>query len=126
MSIAYVDTSAIASVVLKDDGWEAVAHTIASFSSLVSSNLLEAELRSACRRERLPFTDDLTRGISWVIPNRSLGSEFEMALDVGYVRGADLWHIATALYMPYDPPSVSFLSLDQQQRTVAAALGFQT
>ena len=69
---------------------------------------------------------DLTRGISWVIPNRSLGPEFEMALDVGYVRGADLWHIATALYMPYDPPSVSFLSLDQQQRTVAAALGFQT
>ena len=126
MSTAYVDTSAIASVVLRDPGWEDVAQRIGAFSSIISSNLLEAELRAACYRERVPFSNDLLLGIDWVIPTRTLGPEFEMSYAGGYLRGADLWHVATALYAVQDPSVVAFLTLDNDQRAVAVALGFQT
>ena len=49
----------------------------------------------------------------------------ENALRAGHLRGADLWHIATALYVAPDPFSIAFATLDQRQAEVAAALGFQ-
>lgn len=48
------------------------------------------------------------------------------ALTAGYLRGADLWHVACALYLAEVPSDVTFLSLDDRQRTVAEALGFRT
>ena len=124
VSIAYVDTSAIASVVLRDTGWEDVAHRISGFSRVISSNLLEAELRAACHREGVPFSDDLLQGIDWVIPTRTLGPELVASHAKGYLRGADLWHVATALYAVRDPSVVAFLTLDRRQGAVAASLGF--
>ena len=44
----------------------------------------------------------------------------------GYVRGADLWHLACALYVAASPGELTFLTLDERQRTVAKALGFKT
>ena len=126
MSIAYVDTSVIASVALRDDGWNDVAQRVAEFSVLISSNLLEAELRSACYREDLRFSEELVLGIHWVIPSRPLGPEFELVRVGGYLRGADLWHVATALYAVSDLSGATFLTLDRRQRTVASALGFET
>ena len=41
-----------------------------------------------------------------------------------HLRGADLWHIATALYTTPEPGDISFVTLDHRQRTVAKALGF--
>jgi hypothetical protein len=41
-------------------------------------------------------------------------------------RGADCWHLATALYLSPDPSALTFLTLDLAQRHVAKALGFQT
>ena len=49
-----------------------------------------------------------------------------MGLRIGYLRGADLWHIATALYMFDEPSDITFLTLDRRQGDVAAALGFQS
>ena len=43
-----------------------------------------------------------------------------------YLRGADLWHVATALYLAESPADVDFLTLDPAQREAAAALGFPT
>ena len=40
-------------------------------------------------------------------------------------RGADLWHIATALYLAREPGAISFVTLNERQRAVAVALGFQ-
>ena len=40
-------------------------------------------------------------------------------------RGANLWHIATVLYLAREPSAISFVTLDDRQRTVATALGFQ-
>lgn len=48
------------------------------------------------------------------------------ALEVGYLRGADLWHVACALYLVEDAPELSFLTRDERQSAVAEALGFRS
>ena len=126
MSAAYVDTSAIVAIGLRDDGWTQIADRLGEFTQLSSSNLLEAEMRTAYARVGRNFTIDLVEGIEWVFPDRSLGPEFEMVLNAGYLRGADLWHVATALYVTDEPADISFVTLDHRQETVAASLGFQT
>ena len=99
---------------------------MSGFSYLASSNLLEAEVRSAFARERRTFDPGVLSNIEWVYTYRSLGSEFDRVLNAGYLRGADLWHMATALYTFRNPPGVTFLTLDLRQRSIAANLGFQT
>jgi hypothetical protein len=47
-------------------------------------------------------------------------------LDAGYLRGADCWHVATALYVSPEPSRLSFLTLDERQRDVARTLGFRS
>lgn len=42
-----------------------------------------------------------------------------------YVKGADAWHLACALYAAGDPRDLTFLTLDRRQRTVARRLGFR-
>ena len=46
-------------------------------------------------------------------------------LETGYLRGADLWHVATALYVSPQARNLSFATLDARQNAVAAALGFR-
>jgi hypothetical protein len=50
--------------------------------------------------------------------------EIDRVLAEGYVRGADLWHLACAVYVSGNPEELAFVSLDQRQREVAKALGF--
>lgn len=96
------------------------------FSYMVSSNLLEAEVRAAFVRDRRAFNSRVLSNIEWVTFERPLSDEFAIALRIGYLRGADLWHIATALYVARGYPSeITFLTLDRRQREVAAVLGFQ-
>jgi hypothetical protein len=93
---------------------------------LFSANLLEAELRSALAREGVPWSDRLVAPIAWILPPRSLGAEMERALKAGQLRGADLWHIACALYIREELGQLIFLTLDERQRSVAGALEFET
>jgi hypothetical protein len=60
-----------------------------------------------------------------VFPDRSLGPEFDAVLSAGYLRGADLWHVACALYVTRTPGDIWFITLDERQRVVAADLGFR-
>jgi hypothetical protein len=61
--------------------------------------------------------------ISWVYPDRPLTAEIAAILDTGYVRGADLWHLAVALFV--DPSrEIDFLSLDVRQLEISRRLGF--
>ena len=46
-------------------------------------------------------------------------------LETGYLRGADLWHVATALYVSPQARNLSFATLDARQSDIAAALGFR-
>lgn len=64
-------------------------------------------------------------GSKWILPDRPLTIEMVRGLEAGYLRGADLWHIATALYVAPQATEISFITLDGQQGEVASALGFQ-
>ncbi len=93
---------------------------------MLSSNLLEAEIRSAFAREGRVYSANLVPRITWIYLSRPLSAEIGAVLRVGYLRGADLWHVAAALYQADDPREVTFVTMDNRQRAVAAALGFQT
>ena len=126
--MAYVDNSAILSIAFEEPDWEFTAHRLAEFPVLLSSNLLEAEMRSAYEREGMAFDPGSISRIGWVNPTRPLGSEMAEAIaNGGYLKGADLWHVATALFVDDSVPGkLSFITLDINQKTVAANLGFGT
>ena len=126
--IAYVDASAILAPVFREEDWEITARQIAGFQMVVSSNLLEAEIRAACAREGLSFDSSSISGIGWVHPNRSLGPEMARALSAGgYSKAGDLWHIAVALYLDARVVGkLAFITRDERQGKVAANLGFET
>lgn len=121
-----MDTSCLVAIAFGERGAKALAKRLRGFDELLSSNLLEAELRSAFHREEVPFEPDLLSWITWVLPDRALGREMSRVLEVGYLRGADLWHLACGLYLVEDPPELSFITLDDRQGTVAGGLGFET
>ncbi len=123
MSTAYVDASVVIAVDFNQEG--GAAERMNGFSTLRSSNLLEAEVRSAFAREHKRFVPSVLAGIQWVFPIRSLAPEMATVLRAGYLRGADLWHVAVALYIAQDPAEMCFLTLDQRQRDVVASLGFE-
>lgn len=72
----------------------------------------------------MTWTEQIIAPIDWILPDRPLGEELARALGAGYLRGADLWHVACALYLAGAIGStVEFLTLDARQRAVASALG---
>ncbi len=71
------------------------------------------------------FEEHLLSRITWVLPNRSLTGEISIALSAGYLRGADLLHIATALYAARGEEGITFLTLDRRLQEVAQVLGFE-
>lgn len=123
--LAYVDTSVVVAIRFNQPGAERFRDALTRFD-VCASPLLEAEWRSAHRREQAePNSTDLER-IEWVHPDRTLSTELERVFAAGYVRGADAWHLATALYLAPDPSELTFLTLDDRQRGVAEQLGFGT
>ena len=126
--MAYVDTSSALAIAFEEPDWELSARRLAGLPVLLSSNLLEAEMRSAYEREGLEFDPGSFPGLGWVNPTRSLGPEMAKAIVTGgYLRGADLWHIAVALYVDDTiAGKMAFITLDNQQKAVAANLGFET
>ena len=125
MSVAYVDTSALVAVAFDERGGKAIAERLDQCSRLLASNLLEAELRAVFARERLDFAVSLVAGIEWILPDRPLAPEMTAVLESGYLRGADLWHVATALYAIAEPGQIAFVTRDERQQAAAAELGFQ-
>ena len=125
MRLAYVDTSCLVAIAFAEAGATKVAGRLERMDRLFASNLLEAELRSALAREGFSVDPaDLLSGITWVYPNRPLGGEFGRIAVEGYVKGADLWHLACALFLAPEPKDLAFLTLDKRQEAVARKLGF--
>src|SRR4029078_1931989 len=123
MSTAYVASSCLVAIAFGEPGAASLSRRLNSFDELVSSSFLEAEIRSAFKRERIPFEVRVLSDISLLIPDRLLTEEIERVFEVGYVCGADCWHIANALYLA---PSgdIAFITLDEPQRKAARQLGF--
>lgn len=124
MTVGYIDSSCLVAVAFGESGYEDLAARMESIDQLYASNLLEAELRAAFHREGIAAGRSILGGISWVMPDRPLSEEISAVLAAGYLRGADLWHLACALYLSPDPAELVFLTADRQQAGVAAIIGF--
>ncbi len=126
MKLAYVDTSCLVAVAFDEPGARDTIRLLGECDRLFASNLLEAEFRSALHREGVEEgAYSLLAGFSWLHPDRSLRPELTRVLRHGYVRGADLWHLACALYLKKRVKELLFLTLDQRQQDAAAKLGFR-
>ncbi len=124
MSVAYVDSSCIIAVAFAEPTARSVERRMAQFDYLLASNLAEAEVRAALRREFGTSTGFSRGAIHWADSPTTLSAQIAAVLEAGYVRGADCWHLATALYLAPTAGELTFLTLDARQRKVAAALGF--
>ncbi len=68
----------------------------------------------------------MLEAISWVLPPRPLSPEISRVLAAGYLHGADLWHLACALFLARTPRDLAFVTVDGRQQKAARALGFGT
>ena len=125
MRLAYVDSSCVVAIVFGESGYGRVVDQLDRFDRLLASNLMEAEVRAALIREGVEQeAGGLLSGFTWIYPNRPLTTEYRRILAAGPLKGADLWHLACALFLAPDPKDLSFLTLDRQQQIVARDLGF--
>jgi hypothetical protein len=72
----------------------------------MDDSLLEAELKAALARENGAFDPGLLGGLDWVQPDRPLSPEVDRASAEGSHRGADLWHLACAMYVRAHVPGM--------------------
>lgn len=124
MRAAYVDTSCLLAIAFEELGAKDATARLLGYDRLFSSNLLEAEFRAGLLREKVEGGDASLAGIGWILPDRPLGGEIERVLAHGYLRGADLWHMACALFLAGEPEYLDFVTLDRRQQEIAASLGF--
>ena len=125
MNVAYVDTSCLVAIAFGERGSSRVSARLDSFEQIFAANLLEAELMASFARERASYNPDLVGGLTWIMPDRPLTEEIGRVLSVGLLRGADLWHLAVALYVAEDASEMTFMTLDAAQRAHAERLGFR-
>ena len=126
MTAAYVDSSVLVAIAFGEPGSAATSRRLARLESLYSANLTEAEVLATLAREGVGegTHDSLFASLSWVLPARPLTAEITRTLQAGRLRGADLWHVACALYLEPEPDELVFLTLDANQKAAAARLGF--
>ena len=125
MRAAFVDSSCLVAIALRERSSAKLSARLESFDVLLASALLEAELRCALAREGVEADPlELLEPLSWVLPDRPLGAEIGRVLAGGYLRGADVWHLACALYVEPSPSELVFLTLDRAQGEAAVRLGF--
>ena len=130
LAIAYLDPTALIPIVFEEEPVGAAAQEqLNRFQVLVSSNLLEAELRGRFEREGQLFDLDWLSGIEWVQPRGSLGSEMDRIQAFAGLSPTRMWHLESAVYfadrlsLTNRRPDLAFITLDEQQETVARELG---
>jgi predicted nucleic acid-binding protein len=125
LSSAYVDSSFLLAIAFGEPNSAGLAERLDRFDAVYASDLVEAEVLSALAREEMALPEaDSFSSLSWTFPDRPLTPEFQRILKAGYLKGADLWHLACALYLSPAPGDLSFLTLDTRQKRIAAKLGF--
>ena len=128
MKALFADTSAFLAVLFEEPGHAEVAGLFRETERVFASGLLEAETRGAAARKGLPTeeVDKALSRLSFFQPDRPLSQELRSLVSAGVpLRGADLWHLACALYLAGNPSALPFLTLDQAQAQAAARLGFR-
>ncbi len=124
MNDVYVDSSALVAVAFGAS--PAGVLSCLSSSRIFAGSLVEAELAAVFRRERRAAAEVRAMAATWtlVVPSESLLPELDRVLDAGYLRGADAWHLACALWLSPNPKHLGFVTLDTAQAAVARAIGF--
>ena len=129
MSAAYLDSSFLLAILLGELRARSLQTLLERFDDLVAGDLLVAETLATAAREDLDLEllVPAIEAVDLVLPDRSLEPEMLEILRHGRLRGADLWHLACALYVAGDArEALSFLSRDAPQRRLARLLGFAT
>ncbi|MCA1789259.1 MAG: type II toxin-antitoxin system VapC family toxin [Thioalkalivibrio sp.] len=124
MKRAFVDTSALVAIALGEPHQADLRRVMDDVPDLFAAPLMEAEFRSVLAREGVEDGLRLLDVFRWVLPDRPLSEELGRVFAAGYQRGADAWHLATALFLAEHPGDLPLVSLDERQRGVAAKLGF--
>lgn len=125
MKVTYVDSSVLIAILFGERESQKWQRYLTGRDEIVSSALMEAEVFSAASREgvSLGSVDELLEAVSIILPERSLRAEYHRIFSIGYCRGADAEHLATALYLDPRGREMEFATLDNQQRLVAQKLG---
>ncbi|MCB0317501.1 MAG: type II toxin-antitoxin system VapC family toxin [Bdellovibrionales bacterium] len=125
---AYVDTSVLVSIYFADANYSKYIKSLKKYNDIYSSILLEAELCSVVAREEknLDLVEKVLSNIQIFSPNKSILPECERVLSHGYLRGADLYHLACALAIDPSALEMDFISADKKQIKIAKSLGFKT
>lgn len=130
MKRAYVDTSVLVGMHFHEPGARALRKRLGAFDELISTTLVVAEIIAVLRREgrSVHEADMLLSGVSVFVPDGTLRAECEEAAAVRPLRGADLWHLASALALAgrKQRKVLTFITLDGNQAAAAATLGFRT
>ena len=131
LAIAYLDPTALIPIVFGEEPVRAVTEErLNRFPILVSSNLLEAELRARFEREEQVFDPGRLSGIEWIQPRGSLGSAMARIQAFARLSPTRMWHLANAVYfagrlsLTNRRTDLAFITLDEQQETAARELGF--
>ena len=130
LAIAYLDPTALIPIVFGEEPvGAATQERLNRFPVLVSSNLLEAELRGRFERESQLFDLDWLSGIEWVQPRGSLGSEMDRIQALASLSPIRMWHLANAVHLASRlsltnrRADLAFITLNEQQEAVARDLG---
>ncbi len=126
--ILYVDSSILVAVLFGEKGALRYERLLNKCEEALSANLTEAEVLATLSREKLDpkLARDALKTISLVFPDTSLVEHYQNLFTHGHCRGADAYHLATALYLDPSAKELVFLTADVQQRKMAVQLGFET
>ncbi len=115
------------SIALGEPYHRKLSSRLSRLEGLFSSNLLEADLRAAVAMEgeKAGGVKDIVVWMNWVHPYRPLTPEFQRVLEVGLLKGSDLWHVACALFRRRKFPDIRFITTDGRQGEIARSLGFR-
>ncbi len=125
MSWAYIDSSVLIATLLEDHPKPQLDKFWGSAERFISSYLLQAEVFSAVKREKadMQLAALEIKKIGFVRTD-SLAEELMEIFKAGYVRGADAFHLATALWIRGKHKDLKFITLDEKQKEIAKHLDF--
>jgi len=130
MRVVYLDTSVLVSIFFEEGARDNAVFLklLNKAEEVISSALLEAEFLSVLHREKANRDEGLKllKQVSLLNPDRSLQPELRRVFSMAYLRGADAFHLACALYLDPSAGEISFLSADDHQNSAAKKLKFKT
>ncbi len=126
MPLAYVDSSALVAILFDEPTRDAYLRRFRMQTQLLSTSLTRAELCSAALREGKPLeaAERLLQRFEIFVPPDDLADECREALTHGFLRGADLWHVASAMRIAgKHRKRLIFCTGDLDQGRIARATG---